>query len=237
MKPKTRQEEVDINKGLEAVFLFFKHFTDKEKKLIATNSSFSYLEKNEIIYKEGESPNHLICLVCGQVKIYKEGIGGRDWISKMVKAVDMLGYRALFGEEDYTASAKTIQDSIICKINKEVIYEILKNNSSIMFYIMKLLARELGFVHAKTITLTQKHIRGRLAETLLFLKDTYGFEEDMKTLKVYLSREDLANLSNMTTSNAIRTLSAFNADKIISLDGRKIKFIDEEILEKISRLG
>ena len=49
--------------------------------------------------------------------------------------------------------------------------------------------------------------------------------------------EDLANLSNMTTSNAIRTLSTFVAERIIALDGRKIKLIDEDRLKKISKMG
>jgi len=87
------------------------------------------------------------------------------------------------------------------------------------------------------VNLTQKHLQGRLAESLLFLKDKYGLEEDESTLSIYLSREDLANFSNMTTANAIRTLSGFAAEKIVAIDGRKIKLIDINRLEKISRLG
>ena len=87
------------------------------------------------------------------------------------------------------------------------------------------------------MNLTQKHIRGRLAESLLFLKDSYGLEEDGATISIYLSREDLANLSNMTSSNAIRTLSSFASERIIAMDGRKIKLIDEDQLRKISRMG
>ena len=71
----------------------------------------------------------------------------------------------------------------------------------------------------------------------LFLKDSYGLEEDNCTLSIYLSREDLANLSNMTTANAIRTLSVFAQERIIAIDGRKIKLIDVAKLEKISLLG
>ena len=87
------------------------------------------------------------------------------------------------------------------------------------------------------MSLTQKHIRGRLAESLLYLRDSYGLEEDGCTLSIYLSREDLANLSNMTTSNAIRTLSAFAAEHLVAIDGKKIKLINEAELEKISRMG
>jgi CRP-like cAMP-binding protein len=100
-----------------------------------------------------------------------------------------------------------------------------------------MLSRELGISDDRTVNLTQKHIRGRLAEALLFLKDSYGIEEDGYTLSIYLSREDMASLSNMTTSNAIRTLSAFANEKIIAIDGRKIKIINDEELRRISNIG
>ena len=83
----------------------------------------------------------------------------------------------------------------------------------------------------------QKHIRGRLAETLLFLKDSYGVEEDGYTLNIYLSREDIASMSNMTTSNAIRTLSSFAAENMVAIDGRKIRIMQDEELRKVSKLG
>ena len=105
-----------------------------------------------------------------------------------------------------------------------------------MFFI-KQLSIDLGLSDERTVNLTQKHIRGRLAESLLFLKETYGLEEDGATISIFLSREDLANLSNMTTSNAIRTLSIFASEKLIAIDGRKIKIINEEELKKISRIG
>jgi CRP-like cAMP-binding protein len=231
------KRQIDFEKGLEIVYTILKHLTPKDKEQIAEHATCIFLPKGKMIYREGETPNHLICLISGQVKVFKEGIAGRDWIARMFHSAELLGYRALFGEENYNVSAQTIQDSIICKIDKDVIFSIMKKNHNLVFEIIKMLARELGFVHAKTITLTQKHIRGRLADTLLFLEQTYGLEDDNRTLKVKLSREDLANLSNMTTANAIRTLSAFSAEKLIELDGRKIKFLDRKAIEQISQIG
>ncbi|MDE6495225.1 MAG: helix-turn-helix domain-containing protein, partial [Duncaniella sp.] len=80
-------------------------------------------------------------------------------------------------------------------------------------------------------------IRGRLAEALIVLLENYGYEEDGMTLAIYMGREDLANLSNMTTSNAIRTLSNFVSEKVIIVDGRKIKIVNEPMLRKISKFG
>lgn len=215
----------------------FSTLSEKEKEILHENHTTSYYKKNEIIYKEGEKPSGLICLSSGKVKIFKEGIGGREQIVRMAKPIGFIGYRALFAEENYIASAVAIEDSTVCILNKDSIFRIMKGNAELTLRMIKTMATELGFSNSRTVTLTQKHIRGRLAESLLFLNETYGFEEDGSTIKVYLSREDIANLSNMTTSNAIRTLSTFASEKVIALDGRKIKILDLKKLERISELG
>ena len=117
------------------------------------------------------------------------------------------------------------------------IMQLIQENAELALFFIRQLSIDLGIADERTVNLTQKHIRGRLAESLLFLKDTYGVEEDECTLSIYLSREDLANLSNMTTSNAIRTLSNFANEKLITIDGRKIKIIEEDRLRKISKIG
>ena len=69
------------------------------------------------------------------------------------------------------------------------------------------------------------------------MKDNFGTEDDGLTLAIAPSREDLANLSNMTTSNAIRTLSSFVSEGLIATDGRRITIQDEQQLRQISAMG
>lgn len=190
-----------------------------------------------MIYCEGESATHLMCLLTGKVKIYKDGVGGRSQIIRMIKPVEYFGYRAYFAKEEYVTAATAVEPSIICMIPMSAVISLVKDNRDIAMFFIRQLSIDLGIADERTVSLTQKHIRGRLAESLLFLKDSYGLEEDGSTLSIYLSREDLANLSNMTTSNAIRTLSNFANERLITIDGRKIKIIDEEKLKKISKIG
>ncbi len=215
----------------------FYSLSPKEKESLSKNYTCHFYRKGEIIYKEGDKPSGLICLVRGKVKVFKEGIGGREQIVRMAKPIGFIGFRALFANQKYQASSVAIEDATVCVFDRLTLFKIIRGNGEISLKFLKLLASELGFSHTRTVTLTQKHIRGRLAESLLFLKDTYGYEEDNSTLRVYLSREDIANLSNMTTSNAIRTLSTFANEKVIALDGRRIKILDLGKLERISDLG
>ncbi|MBS3769060.1 MAG: Crp/Fnr family transcriptional regulator [Bacteroidales bacterium] len=215
----------------------FRVLKDEQKDRLKEKSTLAHYKKNEIIYKEGDKPTGLLFLSTGKVKIYKEGVGGREQIVRMARPNGFIGFRALFAKQNYLATAEAIEESDIYTIEKQTLFDILKENGEFGLKIIEYLASELGFSNTRTVTLTQKHIRGRLAESLIFLKDTYGFEEDGATLKVYLSREDLANLSNMTTSNAIRTLSSFARENIISLNGRKIQILDDFELESISERG
>ena len=210
---------------------------EEQREFFSNHFTIQSYKKNEIIHCEGERPTHLMCLLAGKVKIYKDGVGGRSQIIRMIKPVEYFGYRAFFAREDYVTAAAAFEPSVICLIPMTAIVTLVSQNNELAMFFIKQLSIDLGIADERTVNLTQKHIRGRLAESLLFLKETYGLEEDQSTLSIYLSREDLANLSNMTTSNAIRTLSNFATEKLITIDGRKIKIIEEEKLKKISKIG
>jgi len=222
---------------LEGKHSIFHVLNVEEKEKIRKDVTLISYRKGETIFREGDKPAGFLCLMSGKVKVFKEGLGGREQIIRMTKPVNFICYRAVFAQEHHHASGVALEDSLVFLIPKNTMLDILKSNSELSLKIIQSLSIELGFSYYRTITLTQKHIRGRLAESLLFLKSTYGLEKDEITLKVYLSREDIANLSNMTTSNAIRTLSAFASEHLISIDGRKIKLLDIPRLEKISDMG
>ena len=147
------------------------------------------------------------------------------------------GYRAFFANEPYVSSAAAFEPSMVGAIPLNLVAEIIQNNINLAWFFIRELSRNLGGSDTKIVNLTQKHIRGRLAEALIVLIDNYGYEEDNSTLKIYMAREDLANLSNMTTSNAIRTLSSFVSEKILLVDGRRIRIMNEAQLRKISKFG
>lgn len=210
---------------------------DNERELVRKSAKILHFKKNEIIYSEEEVPQDLMCLLKGKVKIFKNGVGGRSQIIRMIRPVQNFGYRAYFAQEPYVTNASAFEGSTVCFIPMKLIEELLLVNTKLAMYFITELSTDLGIADERVVSLTQKHIRGRLAESLVFLLENYGLEEDGATISIYLSREDLANLSNMTTSNAIRTLSTFVDEHIIGLDGRKIKIIDEDRLRKISKIG
>ena len=231
-KREIKQEEM-----IAAIDDMWQLLTDEQRELVGQHLEARRYKKNQVIYAEGETPSHLLCLLEGKVKIYRDGVGGRSQIMRVIRPVEYFGYRAYFAGGSFVTAAAAFENSVICTIPMSLIVRLVQDNNRLAMFFIKLLAIDLGISDERTVNLTQKHIRGRLAESLLFLKETYGLEEDGATISIFLSREDLANLSNMTTSNAIRTLSIFASEKLIAIDGRKIKIMNEEELKKISRIG
>ena len=232
--------EIDINKEeyfAASLSQIWEILSDEEREKLLRSARIMHFKTNEMIYFEDDNPEDLMCLFEGKVKVYKSGIGGRCQIIRMIRPVQFFGYRAYFAREQYVAAAMAVDPCVVCMIPIGVIEELLRNNGNLGLYFIRLLSTDLGVSDQRVVNLTQKHIRGRLADSLLSLKESYGLKKDGATINIYLTREDLANLSNMTTSNAIRTLSTFVNEQIVAINGRKIKIIDEERLRNISRIG
>ncbi len=211
--------------------------TDDQKNELSKRAELIHYSRNEIIHQDGEESEHVWMLLKGKVRIYKEGIGQRQQIIRLLKPYDIFGYRACTVNEPYNSSASAFEACTVYRLDRDYFNTLIQENGALCYQVMLMMAKDLAFSEIQTVNLTQKHIRGRLAESLLLLLKNYGYEEDGQTLAMLLPREDLANMSNMTTSNAIRTLSQFAQEGILSIDGRHIKFLNEHALEKISRLG
>ncbi len=231
-----KQDKADINLSASLAEVW-RILTEREREILRANSTIQHFKRNERIYREGDEAKNMMCLLKGKVKISKRGVGGRNQIIRMIKPIQYFAYRAYFAREPYLTDASAFEASKVCIIPMTIVESLIQANPNLAMFFIRQLSVDLGIADERTVNLTQKHLRGRLAESLLFLKDSYGLEEDHATIGISISREDLANLSNMTTSSAIRTLSTFVSERIITLVRRKVKIIDEERLRRISRMG
>ena len=74
--------EIDIASSIPDLWELL---TAEQRDLLKKNCTIQKFKKNETIYCEGETPMHLMCLISGKVKIYKEGVGGRSQIIRVLK--------------------------------------------------------------------------------------------------------------------------------------------------------
>jgi CRP-like cAMP-binding protein len=222
---------------IEGASSIFRGLSQAEKEILDQHHMVVNFRKRDTILREGIKPKGLICLVSGKAKIYRIGAGNREQIIKMLRPQSFIGYRSLFSDAVYPFSVVAVEESDVIIFERQALSKILKQNAGLAVKFLKAVTDDLVYSNNRLISLTQKHVRGRISESLLLLRDTYGLEADGMTMRVMLSREDLAHFSNMTTSNAIRTLSGMVKEKILTIEGRKIMILDPIKLEAISESG
>lgn len=196
----------------------------------------TFYKKGEIIFKEGTRPFGVFCLNNGKIKVVKTGDDGKEHIVRLIRQGDPLGYRSLLSGDKYSASAIAIEDCSVCFVPKQLFISVLEGDSELTFEMMKLLSNDLKKAELQLTHIAQKPVRERVAEALLFIKETYGFESDGLTINAAFSREDIANIVGTATETAIRILSELNKEDIILLKGKKIQIINQAKLVKVANL-
>ena len=199
-----------------------------------TNNTY---KRGQIIFYEGNRPYGLYCLFSGRVKLYKTGVDGKQQIVRIAGPGDLLGYRSLFSDEAYAASAEVLEDASICCIDRNAFFPVLAKNPQLALRIIKQLSHELRRAEDLATSIAQKSVRERMAELLLMLKETYGKETKKGVmLDIHLSREELAEMIGITQETAIRLLSEFKSDGMIEVREREITILDLKALLDTARL-
>lgn len=208
---------------------------EDEISLFNDSKKESLVKKGSVIFSENYFPTGIYSIYDGKVKISKLGDEGKEQIVRFAKSGDFIGYRALLSEDAYQASAIALNDVTLCHIPKAKFLEVLKTNSSLYINIMKTLAKDLRNAENRILSISQKPVRERIAETLIILYYKFGHKEN-ESIDVKLSRKDIGNIAGSTIETTIRTLSDLKKDKLIAFNGKEIIVKDITALMNIANL-
>lgn len=194
-------------------------------------------KKGQVILYEGNQAFGLYCVFTGKVKLYKTGVDGRQQIVRIAGPGDLLGYRSLFADEPYHATAEALEDASICCIDKQAFFSVLNKNPVLAMSLIKKLARELRHAEDLATSIAQRSVRERMAELLLMLKETYGkVSKKGVIIDLQLSREEMGEMIGITQETAIRLLSEFKKDGMIEVKDREITILDPKALVETANL-
>lgn len=214
----------------------FSVMDDAQVAEMTQHKSCTTYKKGQVIFSENGLPFGLFCVNAGKIKLCTTGPDGKEQILRLVKDGDILGYRALISNDRYHCNAVALEDCSICVVDKNYFMNLALNNPRLCQALFKKISDDLKQAEEHIVSLSQKNVRERMAEALLFFRATYGFETDGQTLNVQFSREEIADFVGTSTESAIRLLSEFNTDKLIELKGKKIKITNADKLTRTANL-
>ena len=220
---------------LERRFSLFSDLEYDHLSILDNHRATLQFNSGEYIYKEGEKPQGLLCLSRGKVKNTIIGINGTEQVTSLKMPVEFLGFGDLITDQYYSTNAVALEPCKICFIPKKAFNQVLSENNELAQKIGKFFASRLKISNLRMSNLTQKHMMVRISNTLILLSKTYGFcQHDKNMINVQMKRSEIAALSNMTTTNAVRVLSELIQSQIISMKDGNISILNMQALKNSS---
>ena len=211
---------------------FFSSLTKEQVMSLNLEKIDRTYKKGEFIFKEGAFPKAIYVVYRGVVKVHKYGENGKEQITRLAKAGDLLGYRSLLNQDTYGGSATVIEQTQLFKIPGSSFFNLIKQNPDFSLKVIQLLSEDLRLSEKKLLDMAQKSVREKIAETLLLLNEKFGLDEITKAINSKLTRKEIGDIAGVTTESTIRTMSDFNKENIIDIQGKSIIITNFEKLKR-----
>ncbi len=205
----------------------------EDLKKVSDNKTTKVVKKGDAIFDEGEKLNGVYCVRNGISKLSKLSCNGKDQIVKFATKGEILGQRSVVVEESTNLSAVAVSDMEVCFVPKDIIMDSVHKNPNFTSEMLRHMAHELKEADDVIVNMSQKPVKQRLVEVILYLQDTFGTDEE-GYLSLVLSREDIANVVGTATESAIRLISQLKKEKLISTKGKRIKVEDLKGMNQIA---
>lgn len=233
MQVKFTEPDCEHCKSRNSSLFHFCHMQEVED--ITQSKTCALYKKGQVIFHEGSNAYGLYCLNEGKVKLFKTTIDGKEQILRIVTPGDFMGYGALLSTTPYQVTAEVLEDAIICFVPRENMMRLFSENKQFSDGMFKLLTKTLDDTVEKMAAIAYKPVRGRIAEALLLLSQTYKDEKNPEGV-IHITREDLASYVGTVKETAIRVLKDLKEENLIETKNHDIHIIDVKGLTKVCEL-
>lgn len=205
---------------------------------ISTDYSPKKFEKKEEVFREGSTANHLYFIESGVIKTYKNTEKGKEFVIGLCSAGHFVGQLSLLSENGtYIESAAVLEEAVLFEIPKIHFTALVQENRIVANKFMNLISNNLVEAQEQIVNLAYSTVRQRVAKALLEIH----YREILVTNGgngIGISREDLASMVGTATETAIRMLTQFKEEDLITFGAeRKIIIADKKALEDIVMFG
>lgn len=200
------------------------------KNYVDDNGKELLFKKGEPIFEQGNNSNYIYLINKGIVKCHKIDESGKELTTALYKEDDLFGYASLLQNIPYQESATAMENCEIVAVPKEELKEVLNKNHRVNFDLINLLSDSISEIKDQLLQMAYGSVRKKTAATIVQFADKMN-KKNNESIKI--SRSDLASVAGIATESLIRTLSSFNKEGLIEIEGRNIKIIDLESLKEV----
>lgn len=212
----------------------FEKLTTEEQRYLEDHSARVRYRKKEIICKQGSLVSQVMHVEQGLAKVFVEN-EKNTLVLKIIPSGNLLGLTSISEEfNTYQYSAMAYVDTDIRQIDISAFRKLVGQNAAFAREVIDILGSNNVQITGRFFCLTHKQAYGRLADILLCLSDRIFKTPEFE---LPLTRQDLAELSGMSSETVIRILKKFDDEGLIRMEGKNFSVLDYSRLKRISETG
>ncbi len=212
----------------------FECLNKDELEYLMNNKRKVFFKPGETIIKQNTSTTDFVCISEGIAKVLAEGTNGKNVILRLVKTHDLITAGGIISDDIRHFTVSAITKVECCFIDSTRLQTLLARNSNFSYELLKYNNKKNIEMLNGVVGLTQKYMPGRVADTILYLKNQI-YKANPFTFN--LSRQEMAEMSGMTKESFIRSFKELENSGIVKHDRTTIEILHEDDLVKISKNG
>lgn len=213
------------------------NMTEEQLLEISRGTVRKNYKKGQLLFSQGDIANKLYIICSGKVKIFRYTPDGKEQIIYILSPCDFsfIGAFNLLKEDEFDFYAETLEDSVICTLDKKDFDDIITKNPNIMLKILEEAYDRINKVESLVDRLSTNNVEAKVSGLLISLAKDFGTEtDDGILLNLTMNREEMASYTGITRETLSRKLRSLHSDGLIEIIGTKKILIKD--LERLKDL-
>lgn len=190
--------------------------------------------KDAYLFFRGDPPDALYILWIGRVKVVRHTNQGRDVVLEVLGPGQLLGEMAVLDGRPYSATAQALEEAAVISIARADFFTLLERYPVVAMGVITELNRRLRMTTELVRSLAIDRVEQRIARILLRLADLAGQPHAAAPgailIDIPITRQDIAEMTGTTVETAIRTMSRFRKQGLLSSQRGRVVILAPDAL-------
>lgn len=217
--------------------VLFAGLTPAEMKTFEDLTAMATCRRGQLIHAPWESPNALILLKRGSVRLTKTDDDGRQLTVAILDPGAVFGESALLGQSSAGVGAEALDECLICTVPTDQMRELIQRFPRIGLNLLEHIGDRLRRAHELSQEVAFWNVQRRLANQIAMLAERYG----RPTLGGHVmvnrtfTQTDLAEMVGATRQTVSEIFASMERLGIVARRRRRIVILDAEALDRFGR--
>ena len=205
----------------------FQGLQDESLSWLASRTVMQEYGPQEVLLEEDSPADHFFILLRGKVKIVHRTPSGREHLIHVVVAKGLVGIVAMFRQKSHPATSVALDDCLVLRVSREAITRLVQDNADFALQLLGVFSLRLR-MFVKKVSNHGVNAQRRVSRYILHR----ALIENTMQLELAISREEMANMLGIARETLSRVLSRLVEEQILSVQGRKIRILNLNLLRK-----